>query len=118
MFKSVFAVLLGLSLGLVNALPTQEPDKGKNWVVIVAGSSGWYNYRHQVRGVHETDPSKSPYHVQTLHDPIVFLYNLHFDKIRHMLLKCAPKPSSNAVFLLPGRCLPCLSNRPQEWHPR
>lgn len=83
MFTSVFAVLLGLSLGLVNAFPTQEPDKGKNWVVIVAGSNGWYNYRHQVRVVHEADPSKSPYHVQTLHDPVVFLYNPHCDKIRH-----------------------------------
>lgn len=44
-----FFALLGLSLGLVNAFPTQDPENGKNWVVIVAGSNGWYNYRHQVR---------------------------------------------------------------------
>lgn len=49
MFTSTLA-LLGLSLGLVaNAFPTQQLENGKNWVVIVAGSSGWYNYRHQVR---------------------------------------------------------------------
>lgn len=57
MSKSVFFALLGLSLGLVNAFLSQQPDDGKkNWVVIVAGSNGWYNYRHQVRGVklHET----------------------------------------------------------------
>lgn len=50
MYKSVFLALLGLSLGLVGALPSQKPEDGKNWVVIVAGSNGWYNYRHQVRG--------------------------------------------------------------------
>ena len=42
--------LLGLRLALMgSAFPTQEPENGKNWVVIVAGSNGWYNYRHQVR---------------------------------------------------------------------
>lgn len=51
MYKSVFFVLLGLSLQLVKAFPSQQPDNGKNWVVIVAGSNGWYNYRHQVRGL-------------------------------------------------------------------
>ena len=51
MFKPVFFAVLGLSLGLVNAFPTQDPDGGKNWVVIVAGSNGWFNYRHQVRSV-------------------------------------------------------------------
>ncbi|CDQ97514.1 unnamed protein product [Oncorhynchus mykiss] len=40
--------LLGLSIGLVaNAFPTQQSGNGKNWVVIVAGSNGWHNYRHQ-----------------------------------------------------------------------
>ncbi|XP_076605401.1 legumain [Chaetodon auriga] len=51
MYSSVFFVL-GLSLGLVNAFPSQEPDGGKNWVVIVAGSNGWYNYRHQADACH------------------------------------------------------------------
>uniref|UniRef100_A0AAZ3RGY6 Legumain n=1 Tax=Oncorhynchus tshawytscha TaxID=74940 RepID=A0AAZ3RGY6_ONCTS len=47
------APLLGLSLGLVaNAFPTQQSENGKNWVVIVAGSNGWYNYRHQADACH------------------------------------------------------------------
>ncbi|XP_012993003.1 legumain [Esox lucius] len=52
MFTSTLA-FLGLSLGLVaNAFPTQPPKNGKNWVVIVAGSNGWYNYRHQADACH------------------------------------------------------------------
>lgn len=45
------AVLLSLVLG-AGAIPVgvDDPeDGGKHWVVIVAGSNGWYNYRHQVR---------------------------------------------------------------------
>lgn len=50
MCKPALLLLLGLSLGVVvNSFPSQEPDGGKHWVVIVAGSNGWYNYRHQVR---------------------------------------------------------------------
>lgn len=45
----VLLAVVGLSLGLVKAVPTKLPNDGKNWVVIVAGSNGWYNYRHQVR---------------------------------------------------------------------
>lgn len=42
-------VLLGCALG-ISMFPMEEPeDGGKHWVVIVAGSNGWYNYRHQVR---------------------------------------------------------------------
>uniref|UniRef100_A0A8C4EIW8 legumain n=1 Tax=Dicentrarchus labrax TaxID=13489 RepID=A0A8C4EIW8_DICLA len=48
----IFLALLGLSLGLVNAFPSQQPEGGKNWVVIVAGSNGWYNYRHQADACH------------------------------------------------------------------
>lgn len=48
-------VLLGLGLGLVQPLPLQEPEGGKHWVVIVAGSNGWYNYRHQVSTVDTSD---------------------------------------------------------------
>ncbi|XP_062325545.1 legumain [Osmerus eperlanus] len=52
MFTSTVA-LLGLSLALMaSAFPTQEPENGKNWVVIVAGSNGWYNYRHQADACH------------------------------------------------------------------
>ncbi|KAJ8411924.1 hypothetical protein AAFF_G00155620 [Aldrovandia affinis] len=47
------AALLGLSLGLVvSAIPLQQPENGKNWVLIVAGSNGWYNYRHQADACH------------------------------------------------------------------
>ena len=52
MHQSVLAALLGLGLGLglglAAAFPSQQPDSGKHWVVIVAGSNGWFNYRHQV----------------------------------------------------------------------
>ncbi|CAJ1074786.1 legumain [Xyrichtys novacula] len=45
-------LLLGLSLGLVSALPAPDSGSGKNWVLIVAGSNGWYNYRHQADACH------------------------------------------------------------------
>lgn len=53
MCRSVLLALIGLSLGLINAFPTEQPEGGKNWVVIVAGSNGWYNYRHQVRAAQQ-----------------------------------------------------------------
>ncbi|KAK6481260.1 legumain-like [Huso huso] len=43
--------LLGLALA-VSAIPLEHPEKGKNWVVIVAGSNSWYNYRHQADACH------------------------------------------------------------------
>lgn len=49
MCQQVSLLLLGLSLGLVTAFPSQQPDAEKHWVLIVAGSNGWFNYRHQVR---------------------------------------------------------------------
>lgn len=46
------AVVLSLVLG-VSAVPMDDPeDGGKHWVVIVAGSNGWYNYRHQADACH------------------------------------------------------------------
>ncbi|KAM6171120.1 legumain [Erethizon dorsatum] len=49
------AALLSLVLGS-SALPTSVDDDpedgGKHWVVIVAGSNGWYNYRHQADACH------------------------------------------------------------------
>ncbi|KAB0350385.1 hypothetical protein FD754_015242 [Muntiacus muntjak] len=45
-------VLLSLVLG-IGAVPLEDPeDGGKHWVVIVAGSNGWYNYRHQADACH------------------------------------------------------------------
>jgi glycosylphosphatidylinositol transamidase (GPIT) subunit GPI8 len=45
------ALLLSLVLGIAAvSIGVDDPeDTGKHWVVIVAGSNGWYNYRHQVR---------------------------------------------------------------------
>lgn len=52
------AVLLSLVLGAgAGPFGVDDPeDGGKHWVVIVAGSNGWFNYRHQVRNpsVHVT----------------------------------------------------------------
>uniref|UniRef100_A0A8D1CTC2 Legumain n=1 Tax=Sus scrofa TaxID=9823 RepID=A0A8D1CTC2_PIG len=46
------AALLSLVLG-IGAVPVDDPeDGGKHWVVIVAGSNGWYNYRHQADACH------------------------------------------------------------------
>ncbi|XP_029806522.1 legumain [Suricata suricatta] len=46
------AVLLSVVLG-IGAVPIDDPeDGGKHWVVIVAGSNGWYNYRHQADACH------------------------------------------------------------------
>ncbi|XP_066468261.1 legumain [Tiliqua scincoides] len=46
------AVLLSCILG-ISTLPLEDPeDGGKHWVVIVAGSNGWYNYRHQADVCH------------------------------------------------------------------
>lgn len=53
MFKAVFLALL--SVGLISAFPApeeEETDAGKHWVLIVAGSNGWYNYRHQADACH------------------------------------------------------------------
>ncbi|KAM4662806.1 legumain [Discoglossus pictus] len=45
----LLAVVVLSSLALVTrAFPVNDPeDAGKHWVVLVAGSNGWYNYRHQ-----------------------------------------------------------------------
>lgn len=52
MRQLVLIALLGLGIGLVAGFPTQEPEGGKHWVLIVAGSNGWYNYRHQADACH------------------------------------------------------------------
>ncbi|PNJ34023.1 LGMN isoform 5 [Pongo abelii] len=50
----VWKVAVFLSVALViGAVPIDDPeDGGKHWVVIVAGSNGWYNYRHQADACH------------------------------------------------------------------
>lgn len=40
--------LLFLGLSLVAASAEKDDAEGKHWALVVAGSSGWYNYRHQV----------------------------------------------------------------------
>lgn len=83
-------LLLALA-GLAAAFPTEDPaDGGKHWVVIVAGSNGWYNYRHQVRDA-PPRPGRStglPNRARVLTLP-----------------------------LLPGRRLPCLPDRAPERDP-
>ncbi|XP_042548556.1 legumain isoform X2 [Dipodomys spectabilis] len=54
MARSAVVLLLSLVLG-AGAIPVgvDDPeDGGKHWVVIVAGSNGWYNYRHQADACH------------------------------------------------------------------
>ncbi|KAM7154545.1 legumain isoform 1-T3 [Molossus nigricans] len=46
------AVLLSVALGTGAVLEDDPEDGGKHWVVIVAGSNGWYNYRHQADVCH------------------------------------------------------------------
>ncbi|KAI1237645.1 hypothetical protein IHE44_0013728 [Lamprotornis superbus] len=45
-------VLLGCALGISTFSMEEPEDGGKHWVVIVAGSNGWYNYRHQADVCH------------------------------------------------------------------
>ncbi|XP_069593105.1 legumain [Ranitomeya imitator] len=41
-------LLLFCLVALSTAMPIEDPeDDGKHWVILVAGSNGWYNYRHQ-----------------------------------------------------------------------
>ncbi|TRY93359.1 hypothetical protein DNTS_032854 [Danionella cerebrum] len=51
--QTAAVLALVLSLGLVvSGFPAELPENGKHWVVIVAGSNGWYNYRHQADVCH------------------------------------------------------------------
>ncbi|XP_053123101.1 legumain-like isoform X1 [Hemicordylus capensis] len=46
------AALLSCILG-ISTIPLEDPeDGGKHWVVIVAGSNTWFNYRHQANACH------------------------------------------------------------------
>ena len=36
----------------ISDIPNEIPNDGKLWVVLVAGSSGYYNYRHQADVCH------------------------------------------------------------------
>jgi len=48
--------LLGIGAGLTNALSVHDlpeiPENGDLWVLLVAGSNGWFNYRHQADVCH------------------------------------------------------------------
>uniref|UniRef100_A0A2I2ZVT6 Legumain n=1 Tax=Gorilla gorilla gorilla TaxID=9595 RepID=A0A2I2ZVT6_GORGO len=46
------AVFLSVALGTGAVLIDDPEDGRKHWVVIVAGSNGWYNYRHQAAACH------------------------------------------------------------------
>lgn len=92
MSKLLFLALFGLCLGLLSAFPAFEEHDGKNWVVLVAGSNGWYNYRHQVRDLCATI-------LRTWQQSQLFTTSLP---------TCCP----------PGRSVPCLPDCSQERHPR
>ncbi|RDD40921.1 Legumain [Trichoplax sp. H2] len=49
MWKLTVIVVMTCLTGLLLALPSlhSREDDGKNWAVLVAGSNGWDNYRHQ-----------------------------------------------------------------------
>ncbi|KAI3388771.1 hypothetical protein SNEBB_011005 [Seison nebaliae] len=42
----MYSLILLLIVGLTAAIPSPTND-GTHWAVLVAGSNGWYNYRHQ-----------------------------------------------------------------------
>ena len=46
----LLAVLTTVSAASVfeNIVEASPVDEGVHWALIVAGSNGWYNYRHQV----------------------------------------------------------------------
>ncbi|XP_067894860.1 legumain [Heterodontus francisci] len=47
-YLAIGFLVLNHFLVKVNTLPLEELENGgKHWVVLVAGSNGWYNYRHQ-----------------------------------------------------------------------
>lgn len=46
------AALVSFVLGATSLPFSNSEDTGKHWVVLVAGSNGWYNYRHQADVCH------------------------------------------------------------------
>lgn len=65
------------------------PNGGKIWALLVAGSNGYYNYRHQV----------------------IFMSG-------RQLIKKLFSINSTFVFVSLGRCLPRVSDSPQKWDSR
>uniref|UniRef100_UPI00398F0C83 legumain isoform X1 n=2 Tax=Pristiophorus japonicus TaxID=55135 RepID=UPI00398F0C83 len=52
-YLAIGILVLNHFLVKVNTAPLEELENGaKHWVVLVAGSSGWYNYRHQADVCH------------------------------------------------------------------
>ncbi|XP_067848035.1 legumain [Heptranchias perlo] len=52
-YLTIGFLVLNHFLVKVNTVPLEELENGgKHWVVLVAGSSGWYNYRHQADVCH------------------------------------------------------------------
>ncbi|KAL7889168.1 hypothetical protein AOLI_G00014260 [Acnodon oligacanthus] len=51
-WRSVAVLGLTLCVVYVSGFPAELSQDGKNWAVIVAGSNGWYNYRHQADVCH------------------------------------------------------------------
>ncbi|XP_078662942.1 legumain-like [Branchiostoma floridae x Branchiostoma belcheri] len=49
---SLFGAVLGFPADFEEAIPVAEPEPGVNWAVLIAGSTGWGNYRHQADVCH------------------------------------------------------------------
>ena len=49
---------------LAEGLPA-KPAKGKQWALLIAGSNGYGNYRHQVPSPPHPPPTGSPLHGQS-----------------------------------------------------
>lgn len=67
-YLSVPAVLVTVALSALFGRTTAgQPDEqvGKTWAILVAGSNGWWNYRHQVSN------HLSAEHVFRLYRPII-----------------------------------------------
>eukprot|EP00058_Branchiostoma_floridae_P009449 XP_002594937.1 hypothetical protein BRAFLDRAFT_130503 [Branchiostoma floridae] len=49
---ALFGAAFGFPADFEEAIPVAEPEPGVNWAVLIAGSTGWGNYRHQADVCH------------------------------------------------------------------
>ncbi|XP_054159946.1 legumain-like [Oppia nitens] len=84
--------LLAVLFSLTNAFPFESNSNGTTWVVLVAGSNGWYNYRHQADVYHAYQVVRN--HGIPEKNIIVF----HYDDIAHH----SSNPTPGQVINKPG----------------
>ena len=108
-------VLLLLLLPLFLLLLLLIPQDGELWVLLVAGSNGWFNYRHQVRHRHMQDADPPPTALVYPPDPILTPART---SIRSST-STTSTPTSNHVPILtpscPGRRVSRLPDCPRSW---